>query len=129
MNAANMLAALSQSLTQAEKCVSVVSQALIQGQADMVESATRELHDSVHALALVLRPLAPLSMLAPQTRDRLDAVAQAIAMQREALLRRSAAIDRSVLSLVPQTRTNTYAQALGRYARAPTRAGAFGGAF
>lgn len=114
-------------LAQAERSVAATGQALIQGIPERVHEATRELHDSAHALALVLRGVDGLSAMVQPVHDRLVRVARDIAMQREALLRRSAAVEQSLQSLVPQTRPDTYAGALSRYARGgPNKASAFG---
>ena len=109
---------IQQALGQAERSVASTGEALVQGIPDLVHAATRDLHDSAHALALVLRGVDGLSTMAEPVRDRLIKVARDIAMQREALLRRSAMVEQSVQSLVPQTRTDTYSGALSRYARA-----------
>ena len=105
-------------LSQAERSVAATGQALVQGIPERVQAATQDLHDSAHALALVLRGVDHLSTMAEPVRDRLVCVARDIAMQREALLRRSAAVTQSLHSLVPQTRADTYSGALSRFARA-----------
>jgi hypothetical protein len=106
-----------EALAQAERSVAATGQALILGVPDQVHAATRDLHDSAHALALVLRGVDGLSGMAEALRERLVRVARDIAMQREALLRRTAVVQQSLHSLVPQTRSDTYAGALSRYAR------------
>jgi hypothetical protein len=113
-----------QALEQAERCVAATGQALLQGVPEQVHAATRELHDSAHALALALRGVDGGAALARAARERLVCVARDIAQQREALLRRSAAVERSLKTLVPQqNQSGTYAGALSRYAgRAVSRA-------
>jgi hypothetical protein len=108
---------IEEALAQAERSVAATGQALIEGVPEKVHAATRDLHDSAHALALVLRGVDGLSGMAEALRERLVRVARDIAMQREALLRRSAAVQQSLHSLVPQTRSDTYSGALSRYAR------------
>lgn len=103
-------------LDQAERCVAASGAALIQGDPEQVHNATRELHDGAHALALVLRGVDGGAAMADGVRNRLMQVARDIGQQREALLRRSAVVDQSLQSLVPQTRQFTYAGALGRQA-------------
>jgi hypothetical protein len=64
--------------------------------------------------------------LATAARDRLVRVASDISQQRQALLRRSAAVERSLQTLVPQqSQSSTYAGALGRYAGRAASASAF----
>lgn len=108
---------IEQALAQAERSVAATGAAVVQGVPEQVQSATRDLHDSAHALALVLRGVDGMSSMAEAMRERLVRVARDIAMQREALLRRSAAVEQSLHSLLPQTRADTYSGALARYAR------------
>lgn len=115
--------AVHHALDQAERGVAATGQALLQGDPEQVHLATRALHDSAHALALVLRTF---DNSAGAVRDRLMRVARDVAMQREALLRRSAAVDRCVQSLLPQVQQKTYADELGRYAARSLRRPAFG---
>lgn len=112
-------------LDWAERSVAATGRALEQGLADQVHAAARELHDSAHALALALRAVDGGAALGQAARQRLVRVARAIARQREALLRRSAVVERSLQTLVPQrSQSSTYAAALGRYGgRAAPRTG------
>jgi len=114
-------------LDQAERSVGATGQALLLGDPDRVRAATRELHDGAHALALALRGVGGGTALAASLRDRLVTVARDIGIQREALLRRSAVVDRALQSLVPQspTQSSTYCGALGRYAGRAAAAPAF----
>ena len=114
-------------LDQAERGVAATGQALLLGDPQRVQAATLELHDSAHALALALRGVEGGATLAASLRDRLVNVARDIGVQREALLRRSAVVDRSLQSLVPQTpiQTSTYSSALGRYAGRAASASTF----
>ncbi len=108
---------IQEALSQAERSVAATGQALVQGIPEQVHAATRDLHDSAHALALVLRGVDAFSAMAEPVRIRLVHVARDLSMQREALLRRSAVVQQSLQSLVPQTRAETYSGALSRYAR------------
>ena len=105
-------------IDQAERCAAATGEALLLGDPESVHAATRELHDSAHALALALRGVGGGADLMTSLRDRLVIVARDIGVQREALLRRSAVVDRALQSLVPQSpiQTSTYSGALGRYA-------------
>lgn len=106
-----------EALDQAERSVAATGKALVQGIAEQVHAAARELHDSAHALALVLRGADGGAALGEAARERLVCVARDIARQREALLRRSAVVERSLQTLVPQrSQSSTYADAIGRYA-------------
>lgn len=113
-------------LDQAERCVAATGAALRDGFAEQVQAATQDLHDSAHTLALVLRGVEGGTALEINpVRERLVRVARDLAMQREALLRRSAMVERSLHSLVPQPQAATYAGALGRYAGRTASSAAF----
>lgn len=56
--------------------------------------------------------------------QRLGKVAQGMAMQREALLRRTAVVERSLHSIVPASRSNTYGGA-APYGHSVRQTGAF----
>lgn len=118
---------LSAQLARAERSVDEVSQALANGQPELVASATRELHQCAVALSGVLQRLnRDRPALDQQFRRRLGKVAQAIAMQREACARHAAAVERSLHSIVPATRASTYAGASGAaYARNVKQSGVF----
>jgi hypothetical protein len=115
-------------LGQAERCVAATGQALLQDDPERVHAATRDLHDSAHALALALRSVnSGATLLLASLRDRLVNVARDIGAQREALLRRSAMVERSLQALVPPsaTQSSTYSGALGRYAGRAASASTF----
>ena len=113
------------SLDQAQRSVAATGQALLLGDPERVHAATRELHDGAHALALALRGVDGGASLVASLRERLVSVARDIGIQREALLRRSAVVDRALQALVPQTQSSTYSGALGRYAGRSTSTAAF----
>lgn len=116
-------------LEQAERSVAASGRALVAGDPQQLHAAALELQDSAHALALVLRGVDGASALGgADTRQRLVRVARDLALQREALLRRSAVVEQSLHSLVPQTRAPTYGAALARYARGAGKLATFGSA-
>ena len=111
-------------LERAEVCVAAVSHALLQGQPEALEAAAGDLHHSAHRLSLVLQGRQPGAGEAGLG-QRLRAVAQALAMQREACVRRLAVVERSLYSVIPSTRPATYAGAVGTYGRGGKQGGAF----
>ena len=113
-------------LVAAEKSASVLSQALLLGQAELVEVAARELQQCALALSEGLQGVKPGRSAPGQAlQRRLAKVAQTIAMQREACARRSAVVEMSLHSIVPATRCTTYSSAAGPYARNAKQSGAF----
>ena len=113
-------------LALAERSAAAVAQALLSGSPDQVEAATRELQAAATDLSLALRGLVVGKTAHGRAlQQRVRAVAQNIAIQREACLRRSAAVERSLHSIVPATRAATYAGAVSPYGRSGPSAGAF----
>ena len=113
-------------LLLAERRASVLAQVLLCGQPEQLEAATRELQSAATALSEVMQRLVTGSTA--QRRDfkkRLQAVAQILAVQREACLRCLASVERSLNSILPATRASTYAGAATPY----TRGGGQGRAF
>lgn len=113
------------SLSLAEHCVAVVSQALLQGQPDRLEVAARELQDAARQLSAVLQGEQGKAALDQACRHRLAALAHGMAMHREACVRRLAVVERSLHSVIPSTRPSTYAGAVGAYGRGGSWSGAF----
>lgn len=111
-------------LALAERSVYAVSQALLQGQPDLVESATRDLQQASLTLSSVLQGLKGKTSRDQQLRQRLGKVVRGISMQREALLRRSAVVEMALHSMLPATRTPTYGGA-APYSRYARQSGAF----
>ncbi len=111
-------------LSLAEFCARAVSQALLDGDPAAVEAASRDLHRSSLSLAGALQPRQGKLTQAPEVRERLATVVQNMAMHREALLRRSAMVERSLHSIVPATRKSTYGGA-APYGHNPKQSGAF----
>lgn len=113
-------------LLLAERSAAAVAQALLSGSPDQVETATRELQSTATDLSVALRGLVVgRTAHGRALQMRVRAVAQNIAIQREACLRRCAAVERSLNSIVPATRAATYAGAVSPYGRSGTSAGAF----
>ena len=114
-------------LEWAEVCLAAVSHALVQGQPDLLRAAVGDLHASAHKLSLVLQGGQGATAFARGVGlgTRLRAVAQALAMQREACVRRLAVVERSLHAVIPSTRPSTYGGAVGAYGRGGKQGGAF----
>jgi len=120
--------ALHTSLELAEKSAGVLTHALLVGDPAQVEAATRELNQAALDLSERLRGLqqgmAP-SAAGRVLQQRLAALAQHMAMQREACARRTAAVESALHAIVPAARPATYAVASGPYGRGMKQSGAF----
>ena len=114
---------LEDSLCAAERCQAAVSHALLQGEPDLLQAAATEMQRAAQQVSALLQR-AHGAATEPALRLRLHAVAQAMAMQREACVRRLAVVQRSLHSIIPSTRPSTYGGVVGAYAR-----GSQGGAF
>ena len=112
-------------LTLAEECAGLVSQALLKGEPAAIESAAHGLHRASLSLSGLLQGHPAITVVDRDFRSRLGKVAQHMAMQREALLRRSAVVERSLHSLVPATRVTTYAGGATPYGHQVRQSGAF----
>ena len=102
-------------LARAEDSMLAVSHALVQGEPDLLEAASRELHQSAQSLSDVC--LAAPGMPDKGLKQRLLAVAQGMALQREACVRRLAVVERALHGVIPATRPSTYGTATGPYTR------------
>ena len=111
-------------LVMTERCADALSQALLSGEPDAIESATRDLHQASLVLSGVLQGRQGKAAQHPDFKKRLGKVMQGMAMQREALLRRSAVVERSLHSIVPATRASTYG-GVAPYGHNARQSGAF----
>ena len=102
------LSPTSAALLEAENCVSAVSQALLAGDPNSLEAASRGLHQAALALSAMLQSQRNKPPMDSAFKKRLGQVLVSLRMQREALLRRSAMVERSLNSIVPATRASTY---------------------
>ena len=114
-----------EALSAAEHCANLVAQALLQGEPSAIESAAHDLHQASLSLSGLLRSRQMNTSLDRGFRQRLGKVAQNMAMQREALLRRAVVVERSLHSLVPATRASTYAGGATPYGHHLKQTGAF----
>jgi len=105
---ATALSPTSSALLEAENCASAVSEALLAGDADGLEAASRSLHQAALALSAMLQGQRGRPPADSAFKQRLGQVLATLGMQREALLRRSAMVERSLNSIVPATRASTY---------------------
>ena len=102
-------------LARAEDSMLAVSHALVQGEPDLLEAASRALHQSAQSLSDAC--LAAPGMADKGLKQRLLAVAQRMAMQREACVRRLAVVERALHGVIPATRRSTYGTATRPYTR------------
>ncbi len=109
----------------AENCASAVSKALLAGDPAQIEATSRELQQAAIALAGLFQGPRSQRVTDPAFRQRLGRVLASLGMQREALLRRSAVVERSLHSIVPATRADTYAGSARSYGHNAKQSGAF----
>ena len=113
------------SLVAAENCAGAVSKALLAGDPAGIEATSRDLQQAALALSGLLQGPRGKRTIDPAFRQRLGQVLASLGMQREALLRRSAVVERSLHSIVPATRSSTYAGSTRSYGHNAKQSGAF----
>ncbi len=120
-SAANQVEA---ALKSAELSQRAVAQALLAGQADLLEAAAADLQRAASALSdAVLAVNGAIQLRAPLG-QRVVAVARGMVMYREACLRRGAMVQRSLHSILPDSGSATYG-VTGPYAKPARQSGAF----
>ncbi|MBL8335449.1 MAG: hypothetical protein JNM97_01635 [Rhodoferax sp.] len=112
-------------LALAEERSQRLSAALLAGAPDQTAVLSSDLHQVVQALNASLQTGAARASLDPRSRQRLRRLGQEMAQQREACLRRSAVVERSLNSIIPATRTTTYGGGATPYGASARRSGAF----
>lgn len=111
-------------LALAERRVQAVTAALLHGQPEQVEAASRDLQQVSLLLSNVLQGIKVKSGRHQQLLQRLGHLVRGVALQREALMRRSAVVEMSLHSMIPASRTPTYGAA-SSYGHGVRQSGAF----
>ncbi|MEO8858435.1 MAG: hypothetical protein ABI343_15745 [Burkholderiaceae bacterium] len=125
ISSAAPVADLHASLALAETCCTAVSKALLEGEPEAIEDAARDLQQASLALAGMLPSRHGHALPNGALKLRLSKVAQSLSLQREALLRRAAVVERALHSIVPATQASTYAGNATPYGRGARQTGAF----
>lgn len=112
-------------LTLAENRSRVLSDALLAGEPDQVAVASSGMQQVVQVLSDTLQQAHQRATLDGSSAARLRRLGQDLAQQRQACLRLGAVVDRSLNSLLPSTRANTYGGANTPYGQQARRTGAF----
>jgi hypothetical protein len=106
------VSALAEALTEVEKHLERMSQALLGGEAQAVEQAGAGLRAAIGIFGDAARR-EPRQLEAPALRLRLLAANQTLASHRENLARRAAGVDRALTSILPSKALPTYSGASG----------------
>ena len=112
-------------LTIAEKRSQVLSEALLAGEPDRVAVASSDVHQVVQVLSDQMQQAQQRATIDGSSALRLRRLVQHLVQQREACLRHSAVVDRSLNSLLPASRTSTYGGGNTPYGQQARRSGAF----
>ena len=118
-------AALEQLLSQIECQCQNLAVAVSQGAPDEVCVSSTALQKLAVDTAHFFATQPPQALARQADRARLKRVTQSLALQREQLIRRSAANERALKALVPATSEASYAQLAGPYGGAVRQSGAF----
>lgn len=114
------------SLAAAEHHTRELALALLDGPPDRVAAAATDMQQAATSLSGALQRVQQGGRVDAVLAQRLRRLAQHVAQQREACLRRGAIVDRALNSIVPSARASTYAGAgNGPYGQQVRRSGAF----
>lgn len=112
-------------LTLAEKRSKALSAALLAGEPDQVAVAASDVQQVAQVLSDQMQQAQQRASLDGNSALRLRRLGQDLVQQREACLRHSAVVDRSLSSLLPSSRTSTYGGGSTPYGQQARRSGAF----
>ena len=115
-------------LAAAERCSQVLAAALLDGQPDRVAASAVDMQHATTALSGALQGAQRGGGKVGQAlQQRLRRLGQELVLQREACLRRSAFVDRSLNSIIPASRSMTYCGSVtSPYGKQARSSGAFG---
>lgn len=99
--------------------LALLSAALLRNDANELVAAAGELQSMAVLFSKVLQPVAASLKSDPSARMRVKKISAALGSMREALLRQSVRVDRTLSALMPAAQSNTYAPRTGVYARQP----------
>ena len=114
-----------QALAKVEACFGAVSQALVEGEALELASASAALQQASVDYSNVFERLSAAERQTPALQERVKALTTGIGIRRESLARRAVVVERSLNSLVPATQSNTYAAGARPYGAPVKQTGAF----
>lgn len=109
MAALQRVADLETPLVAVEQRLAALGEALVQNNAQAIESEAAELHRALAAAVAHFSRAAREGSVPPALRQRLAVASGQVAAQREALARATAALDRAIDVLLPGMGTSVYA--------------------
>lgn len=118
--------AISAALAALEQHVHDINASLVQGDAPSLLRAAESLRQGAVRLGELLQSLTPQQRHSRQLKLQLSELAANLAMGRDNLARRSVLVERTLQTLVPAVRNNTYAPAsAGPYGNVARPSGSF----
>lgn len=112
-------------LVQVELQFDMVATALISGEPAALESASAGLRQLAIDFSGLLQGLTPAELAGENLKLRLKRLAEGMSMQRESLIRRTVAVERTLDVIMPAARNATYTQSAGPYGSSARQSGAF----
>jgi hypothetical protein len=117
---------IDQLLSQVERAVDEVGQALVGGDTQPLLQASQQLRQATFFFSQKLAELAPQDLLDAAVRNRIRRVQGLLAAQRGGLARQNARVENALHALVPGSRDQTYGHVSnGRYGAGLKQTGAF----
>lgn len=114
-----------EALAKVELCVAKVSVAIVSGEPTELDCASGALQKAAVEFSDFCQTLATTDRKNKDLGLRVKRISAGMAVQREALIRRTVLVNRALNVVVPATRSTTYAQAAGPYGSAGKQTGAF----
>lgn len=116
---------LEKTLAQIEGLIHQISDALVVGDQKALSLASTDLRQGAVNFSQMLPRFGRAALNNPTLQVRLKRIAISLASRRESLIRQSGVVERSLNTLVPTSRTATYAKAAGPYGAPGRSSGTF----
>ena len=106
-------AELEAALSRVELQCQALSMAVNEGEPVALEAVSHALRQGALEFSNLLEAWGPRAVATAELRQRLHKVAEVLGIQRTGLIRRTAAVERTLHAIVPATRDTTYAKPAG----------------
>lgn len=116
---------IEKSLAAIEGLIHHISEALISGDPQALALASTDLRQGAVDFSQKLSKFGRAALEDPSLKVRLKRISVSLASRRESLIRQAGVVERSLNTLVPASRTATYAKAAGPYGAPGKPSGTF----
>ena len=116
---------IEKSLASIENLIHEISEALVTGDPQALALASTHLRQGAVDLSQLLSKFGKSALENPSLKLRLKRISISLASRRESLIRQAGVVERSLNTLVPASRTTTYANVAGPYGAPGKPSGTF----